>query len=147
MSSNVRLVVRGQTVTDNNRLPVDLGVTAADPSVLQYRNAALLAVKAEVKGSAGVIVSMKFFNPNVAATYIKIYNAPAASVTVGSTVPQRVEVIPAGDGTTPGVLIYTPDAQMIEYFSAGITLAAVTTLADAGTTAPATAIYAEVDYK
>jgi hypothetical protein len=147
MSSSFKIIHGTDVVSAANPLPVVSGVPAADPGVLQYRNAALLAVKAQIKGAAGALVSVKLINPNTVPVYVKMYNAPSASVTVGTTVPQRVEMVPPGDGTTPGMLIYTPDAQPIEWFSAGITIAAVTALADAGTTAPATALYAEVDYK
>lgn len=147
MSSTFKIQQGNDVVSASNPLPVVAGVSATDPGVLQYRNAALLATKSQVKATGGALVSLKFINPNTVPVYVKMYNAPSASVTVGTTVPQRVELVPPGDGATPGVLIYTPDAQPVEWFSAGITIAAVTTLADAGTTAPGTAIYAEVDYK
>lgn len=134
-------------VSADDPLPIIAGVPAADSGVLQYRNAALLATKQQIKATAGALVSVKLINPNTVPVYVKLYNAAAAAVTVGVTVPQRVEMVPPGDGTTPGVLLYTPDAQPIEWFSGGMTVAAVTGLADASTTAPATAVYAEIDYK
>ena len=145
--ASVRLVVRGLVVTDSNRLPVDLGVTVADTGVLAYRNTALSATKSQVKGSAGAILSLYISNPNLVPVWVKFYNAPAASVTVGTTTPVRARVVPPGDGSTPGFLEVTADAQLWAYFSAGITLAAVTALADASTAAPASALYAEVAYK
>jgi hypothetical protein len=147
MSSTSKLHHGAELVSPANPLPVVAALPLSDLGILQYRNAALLAAKAQVKGTAASLQSMKFINPNTVPVYVKLYNGASAAVTVGTTPPQRVEMVPPGDGVTPGMLIYAPDAQAIEWFSVGLTIAAVTTLADAGLTAAPTAIYAEVDYK
>lgn len=115
--------------------------------VFNYRKTNLTATKDQVIAAGCNLVGFKIVNPNTVPAYVKLYAAPAASVTVGTTTPKAVLVVPAGDGTSPGVLMAAPDGVPLEFFGTGLTIAAVTELADAGTTALPTAINVEIQYK
>ena len=57
----------------------------------------------EVKASAGNLYGWFLFNAAATTTYVKFYNATAASVSVGTTTPVLTIPIPAGAGATePG---------------------------------------------
>lgn len=127
-------------------------VTIDDPTT--YRNTALLAtvllIATGTTGAAGRrrIFGLSLMNPNTVPVFVKLFNAAAAaSVILGTTAPQHVICIPPGDGTTPGMVRISQDAVPVYQFDLGICIAAVTGLADASTTAPGTAINAEVQYK
>lgn len=79
----------------------------------------------EVKATAGQLYSVFFTNSNAAVRYLKIYNATAASVTVGTTVPDLTFAIPPDNG---GLHLSWPHGLQ---FGTAITLAATTGVADA----------------
>lgn len=110
------------------------------PSV--YRQPAQGAAKAQIKGSAGALQGYNFINPNTYPVYAKLYNALAASVTVGTTVPVRTIAIPAG-----GFVTQENAGVSLTDFSTGITIAVTKLIADNDATALDTAILAEVVYK
>jgi len=95
-----------------------------------FRSIDLDESEEEVKGSAGQLYGIIAINLHASDyRYLKIYNAPAASVTVGTTTP--VMTIPLNDdwehrSTFPNGI----------QFSSGITVAATTGLADADNGAP-----------
>lgn len=90
--------------------------------------------KALIKGSAGNVIHVSIINaPTIAIRYVKLYNAASgAAVTVGSTTPaytlcaSGVSVTQANTGEF--------DFPRGIYFSAGIVIAIVTTMPDAGNT-------------
>lgn len=89
----------------------------------------------EVKGSAGQLYGGIVMNMKATPLYLKIYNATAANVTVGTTVPDLTIPIPsAGDTSGAGFTIPIP-AQGIA-FSTAITVAATTGVADNDSGAP-----------
>jgi hypothetical protein len=60
-----------------------------------YRKVGLTATKDEVKATAGQIYSITLENVNAAVRYVKVYNAAAANVTVGTTTPVMTLRMPA----------------------------------------------------
>lgn len=117
--------------------------TTEDSGFAYYRNEALSNTKLAVKVGAGNLFSVNLINVNATPVYVKFYDALIASVTVGTTIPILTLAIPAGDGTTPGIVV----GELVKYFATGLVIAAVTELADSGTTAPATAIHVNLGYK
>ena len=124
-----------------------LPVAVYKREISRYRNTALSSTKQEIKATAGDIYGWNFINPNTVDTYIKIYDAPAASVTVGTTTPILTMCIPAAvSSTVAGVFYQDVGAVPQEICTSGITIAAVTGLADNSTTAPTTPIHCSVRY-
>lgn len=95
-----------------------------------FRSIDLDETEEEIKASAGKLYGWFIYNDGAAEVYVKLYNATAASVTVGSTTPVMTIPIPAGSGAnvefTNGIT-----------FSTAITAAATTGVADSDTAAPA----------
>lgn len=136
--------------TDNlNRVWVNGNyAVSTDQGYTHYRNTALLAAPVAVKASAGNIFSINILNINTTPAFVKVYNLAVGSTTVGTSTPVKIIYCPPGDGTVvPGSYVSTPDDVALFYASTAITIAAVTGLADASTTAPATGIYVEIVYK
>jgi hypothetical protein len=102
-----------------------------------FLNAALTNTAVVVKGSAGTLMSVEIFNPSAAVTYIQIFNVAAASVTLGTTVPNKS----IGVGIGQSLTIPFP---MGLAFGTAISCAATTTAT--GNTAPATAAVVNIDY-
>lgn len=141
-------ILGGQVVSTDDPLPVTTTPSTNDPGYSYFRRPSNLdETKREVKATAGNVYAYTFINPNTSPVYVKIYDAAAADVTVGTTVPKLVVAVPAGDGTTPGEVILTPDGNPVAAFAAGITIAAVTGLADNSAGAITSDIHAEVTYK
>ncbi len=92
-----------------------------------------------IKASAGQLYGWYIYNPNSSAVYIPIYNVAAASVTVGTTNPQMVLVIPAASAAN--IL----GAVGIEFNNAGWSAAATTS--GGGSGAPAIGVEATFFYK
>lgn len=108
----------------------------------RYREPAQGATKAQIKGSAGTLNGYSFVNPNAYPVYAKLYDALAASVTVGTTVPVRTIAIPSG-----GFIIQENAGVALTGFSTGITIAVTKLLDDTDATVLDTPILAEVFYK
>jgi hypothetical protein len=89
----------------------------------------------EIKGSAGQLYGMIVHNLSANVRYLKIYDAPVASVTVGTTTPaMTIPIQTTGDTNGSG---WSPVIPVMGIpFSNGITIAATTGLADADTGAP-----------
>ena len=83
-----------------------------------------------MKASAGQLFGWYIYNDGAADVSVKIYDATAANVTVGTTTPVLTFTIPAGSAAN----VLSPIGIV---FSNGICAAAVTEIADNGTTAPA----------
>ena len=83
----------------------------------------------EVKATAGVVHGWYMYNAGEAVVFVKFYNATAANVTVGTTVPDLTLPIP------PGAAANLMDAKGI-VFDTAITVAATTLVADNDDTAP-----------
>lgn len=102
--------------------------TSATGFSISY-NSALTNTKVVVKGSAGLLAGWHIYNNNSVNTFIQVFNLATGSVTLGSTAPTFVIVVPPGGWedfvpTMPGINMGT-----------AITLAATTTASNS--TAPA----------
>lgn len=99
-----------------------------------FRSLDLDETEEEVKGSAGTVYGWYIANRAAATTYVKFYNATAASVVVGTTTPVLTLPIPGNTSDDVG-------ANMLGglgiKFDTAITVAATTGVADADTGAPA----------
>lgn len=84
----------------------------------------------EAKGTAGSLYGWYFYNDGAAEVYVKLYNATAANVVVGTTTPKMTIPVPAGSAAN---MAFPPGIK----FDTAITIAATTGVADADTTAPA----------
>lgn len=95
-----------------------------------FRSIDLDETEEEVKSSTGQVYGWYLYNNAAATTYVKFYNATAASVVVGTTIPVLTIPVPAGSAAnvefTNGIA-----------FSTAITVAATTGVADSDTGAPA----------
>lgn len=94
-----------------------------------FRSLDLDESEEEVKASAGNLYGVWFGNQATSVRYLKLYNATAANVTVGSTTPVITQPLPA---TSAGWLPLPIGIS----FGTAITAAATTGVADADTGAP-----------
>lgn len=94
-----------------------------------FRSIDLDETEEEAKGTAGQVYGWYIYNTASSVRYVKLYNATAASVTVGTTTPVMTIPIPPTSGAnvefTNGIA-----------FSTAITAAATTGVADSDTGAP-----------
>lgn len=95
-----------------------------------YRSIDLDESEEEVKATAGTLYGWFIFNAAASTRYVKIYNATAANVTVGTTTPLMTIPIPAGAGSN---VEFTNGIK----FDTAISIAATTGVADSDTGAPA----------
>lgn len=96
-----------------------------------FRSIDLDESEEQVKGSEGVVFSIYASNTNAAARWLKLYNATAANVTVGTTAPVATFYLPAS-GASPLKF----DSVVGLHFDTAITAAATTGVADSDTGAP-----------
>ena len=130
------------------QFPVYVTVVEASPNnVLTYSaqggtSAALLTATAVQVGATGArsLYAFDFLNSGASVAYIQIFDAVAANVTLGTTVPKLVKPVPAGYSSWQES--YSVGTQIA--FTNGITVAATTT--PTGNTAPATGINANFNY-
>jgi hypothetical protein len=88
----------------------------------------------EVKATAGQVYAILAFNRTAAPLYMKFYNATAANVIVGTTVPDMTLVVPANaDSDGAGFVLAIPQGIA---FGTAICIAATTAVADADAGAP-----------
>ena len=95
-----------------------------------FRSLDLDETEEAVKATAGQLFGWYIYNDGAADVSVKLYNATTANVTVGTTTPVMTLTIPAGAAAN----VLNP---MGIAFDTAITAAAVTEIADNGTTAPA----------
>ena len=114
-------------------LDVALGVSTSGGTI-PYKNIDVDESEDQVKATEGQIYWIHAINLSDAPLYLKIYNATAANVTVGTTVPVLTLPVPTV-GSTNGAGFVLAIATGIE-FDTAITIAATTGVADADTGAP-----------
>lgn len=141
-----------RTSTDGDYSPISVnqyGETIESDGVAasQFRSTALTSADQTVRTTPGELMGYNFINVNLVPVYVKFYNDIIANVTVGTTVPVKVIMVPAGTATSPGSVFFHSDKQSLLNFSIAISLACVTGLADNSTAAPTTAIYSEINHK
>ena len=129
-------------VTDSGgSLTVDNGGTfAVQPQAATSGGASALKVldsdetEDEIKATAGQLYNLYCFNSTNAILYVKLYNATAANVTVGTTTPVMTIPVPGNNDTDgAGVVMTWPNGLA---FDTAITIATTTGLADNDTGAP-----------
>lgn len=120
-------------------------VNVSSPSnEILYTSSAMGGTKEGVKASSALLNNVIVDNSlNVAATYVKLWNLASGSVTVGTTDPDEIIYVPAGQVITH--VLYT-GALVGKTFSNGITAAAVTTGGTGGVTSPASACKVTLSY-
>ena len=106
----------------------------------QFRNVALSNTDVAIKATAGRVYSWYFKNPHATdAAWVHFYNATAANVSVGTTVPVWSVEVPAG-GTNEYVFVVPMS------FATAITIASTASPAHDVSTAPSSALYVFVGF-
>lgn len=131
-TNNIGDVDIASAIPAGTNLIGDVGLSGARTSggTTPYRNIDVDQTEDQVKASAGQIYWIHAINLGSTVRYLKIYNATAASVSVGSTTPDMTFPIPTqGDSNGAGFFISVPNG--IEMNTA-ITIAATTNLTSSG---------------
>lgn len=121
--------------------------TGGNPGLQYWRNVGVSNVLRTVYDGEGSIYGMTVRNPNLTACFINFYNGNASTVPqIGSAasaavIIDRLQIPGALDASNPGQLIISPGYFPVYYFPSGITIAAITTDSDTGSSAPAAALY------
>jgi hypothetical protein len=103
-------------------------------STTLYKNIDVDESEDQIKASLGQIYWIHAINLSAAVKYLKFYNATAASVVVGTTVPDLTFPIPTqGDTNGAGFVLAIPNGIA---FDTAITVAATTGIADNDAGAP-----------
>jgi len=120
-------------------------VNVASPSSEKVYNSTAMGNTIEgIKASSALVYSVIVDNTlNASATYVKLYNLASGSVTVGTTVPDEVILVPASVIVTH--VMYT-GAAAGKTFGTALSAAAVTAGGTAGVTSPSSAASVTVTY-
>ena len=112
----------------------------------RYRNTALSNTPDQVKSTAAALRGWNIINVNAVPVYVKLYDALAASVTVGMTAPFLTLEVPPQISGTPGC-IYMEPASVQDRTNTALTIACVTGLADASAAQPTTPIHVSLRFE
>jgi len=115
----------------------DVGISGARTSggTTLYKNIDVDESEDQIKATAGQVYWIHAMNLSASVVFLKFYNATAASVTVGTTVPDLTFPIPTqGDTNGAGFVLAIPNGIA---FGTAITIAATTGVADNDSGAPA----------
>ena len=124
------------SIAAGSNLIGDVGISGARTSggTTIFRSIDLDESEEEVKGSGGQVYWVHCMNLAASARYLKVDNATAASVTVGTTTPVLTfPLATQGDTNGAGFTLAIPNGIA---FSTAITVAATTGVADNDTGAP-----------
>lgn len=124
------------SISAGSNLIGDVGISGARTSggTTLYKNIDVDESEDQVKGTAGQIYWIHVMNLASSKRYLKIYNATAATVVVGTTVPDLTFPLPTqGDSNGAGFTLSIPNGIA---FGTAITIAATTGLADDDNGAP-----------
>lgn len=124
------------SIAAGSNLIGDVGLSGARTSggTTLYKNIDVDESEDEVKATAGQVYWIHAINSTAAPLFLKFYNLAAASVTVGTTVPDLTFPVPGNaDSDGAGFTLSIPNG--IE-FGTGITIAATTAVADNDAGAP-----------
>lgn len=124
------------SIAAGSNLVGDVGLSGARTSggTTLYKNIDVDESEDQIKATAGQVYWIHAINLSSAVKYLKFYNATAASVTVGTTVPDLTFPIPTqGDTNGAGFTISIPNGIA---FGTAITIAATTGVADNDSGAP-----------
>lgn len=100
-----------------------------------FRSIDLDETEEEVKATAGTLYAIHAFNTTASILYLKVYNATAATVVVGTTTPVLTLPIPGNNDTDGAGFVWNIPQGLA--FGTAITVACTTGIADADTGAPA----------
>jgi hypothetical protein len=101
-----------------------------------FRSLDLDETEEDVKTSAGCLYKLRITNRVVTARYVKLYNATAANVTVGTTTPIDTIVVPAAGSADLATVLTENFGGLGLTFDTALSLAATTGFADNDTGAP-----------
>jgi len=101
-----------------------------------FRSLDLDETEEEVKGTAGCLYKLRITNFSTSIRYVKLYNATAASVSVGTTTPVDTIPVPGATSATQPTVITENYGGLGLTLDTAICLAATTALADNDTGAP-----------
>lgn len=124
------------SISAGTNLIGDVGLSGARTSggTTLYKNIDVDESEDQVKATAGQVYWINAINLRTSPLYLKLYNATAASVVVGTTVPDLTFAVPsAGSANGAGFVLTVPNGIA---FSTAITVAATTGVADADSGAP-----------
>lgn len=111
--------------------------SASQVGLLSNRQAALSNTAMSIKASRGGVYGYHFYNPNVSAVFVHIYDLAQGSVTVGTTVPKATYSLPSLGGVDG---IFPIPIEMDN----AITIACSTAVSSGG--APATGVLTNLFY-
>lgn len=137
IQSGTWTVQPGNTQNTTPWLTASSANTGAVGTTISYQSA-LTNTKTAIKASAGNLYGWHIYNPNNAVTYIQIWNKTTGNVTVGTTAPDDVLVVPQ-QGWLDDPSFVPPIG-----FNTAITVAATTTAS--GLTAPSSNLVATFYY-
>jgi hypothetical protein len=129
-----------------------LDLSPRSPGLLKFRapsSAPLTNVAQQLKAGSGKVCAVFIQSPigNVIPTFIKFYDALAANVTPGTTIPVKVLCVPAYVAPQLGTLQLPPGFFELHHFDTAISVLATSVQADTGTqTAPTTGVIAEISF-
>lgn len=103
-----------------------------------FRSLDLDETEEDVKTSPGCLYKLRITNRTTSVRYVKLYNATAANVTVGTTTPIDTIVVPAGGSADLATVITENFGGLGLTFDTALSMAATTGLADNDTGAPGT---------
>lgn len=110
-----------------------------------FKNIDVDETEDQISATAATLYSLYLINTTAAIIFVKLYNATAANVTVGTTVPDVTIPVPGNNDTDGAGVVLTYPMGMA--FSTALTIAATTGVADNDAGAPgANAIVASGTY-
>lgn len=124
------------SISAGSNLIGDVGLSGARTSggTTIYRNLDVDETEDQVKATAGQVYWIHAMNLGSATRFLKVYNATAASVTVGTTTPVLTfPIATQGDSNGAGFTLSIPNGIA---FDTAITVAATTAVGDSDTGAP-----------
>ena len=133
-NGNLRVTADGLVVENAGTFPVQ-PTASTSGGASYFKSIDLDESEEEVKATAGQLYGGVIINLSAAVLYLKVYNATAANVTVGTTVPDLTIPIPTA-GSTNGAGFVLPFPACGVAFSTAITVACTTGIADNNAGAP-----------
>jgi hypothetical protein len=101
-----------------------------------FRSLDLDETEEDVKTSAGCLYKIRATNRTTSVRYLKLYNATAANVTVGTTTPIDTITIPAGGSADLATVLTESFGGLGLTFDTALSMAVTTGFADNDTGAP-----------
>lgn len=110
--------------------------TAGGLSAIYFLDVDETPTSQEIKSTAGCLYKLRITNRATTARYVRLYNATAASVTVGTTAALDMIVVPGATSADLATVVTENFGGIGLTFSTALTVAATTGLADNNTGAP-----------